>query len=163
MNLIPWRQKREQGDGAESTETALSRFRGEVDSLFERFLRDPWWEEPSELLPARLGWGPRLDLAESDDEVTVKLELPGVDPKEVEINVTGNVLSVRGEKKQEHEEKEKNYRRVERRYGAFHRSIQLPGTVDPDKVDAQYKNGLLTITLGKREDLRPKRIAVRHA
>jgi len=162
MNLIPWRPKGLERAG-ESVDNALVRFRGEVENLFDRFFRDAWGTSALESLPARFGWGPRMDLAESENDVVVKVELPGIDPKNVEIDVTGTVLTIRGEKKQEKEERKRDYHYVEREYGSFSRSVQLPASVDPNQVDAAYKDGLLTVTLGKRPEAKPKRITVRHA
>jgi len=138
----------------------MTRLRDEVESLFSRFANDPW------------GWGGletgltawprsfRADMAESDDEVIVTLELPGVDSKDLDINVSGQTLTVRGEKREDREEKERSYHYVERQFGSFHRSIPLPASVDADKVDASFKNGVLTIRLGKRPEARPKKIPV---
>lgn len=163
MNLIPWRNKRTNSNGGSAGETSLARLRSEMDNLFDRFFQDPWAMDFAGPLQSGWDWGPRTDLAESDTEVTVTAELPGVDPRDVEIDVSGNLLTIHGEKKQEHHEKKRNYRYSERRFGSFHRSIQLPSYVDPDKVDASYKNGTLTVTLAKRPDARPKKITVRQA
>lgn len=153
MNLIPWRIKTEErANGG----TGLARVRSEMDQLFEHFFRDPWGA-----LAHIPSGGPALDLAENDKEVTVTAELPGVDPKDVDIDVAGNMLTIRGEKKQEHEEKDRDYHFVERRFGRFQRSIQLPSSVDPDKVEAVCKNGTLTITLAKRPDAMRKKIEVK--
>lgn len=153
MNLIPWRNKSvARTDGGSS----ITRLRSDVDQLFEQFFRDPWGS-----MLRGLGEGPLVDVAESDDAVTVSAELPGVDPKEIDIDVSGNVLTIRGEKKQEHEEKDRNYHFVERSFGRFQRSIQLPASVDPDKVDAVCKNGTLTITLNKKPDAQRKRIEIK--
>lgn len=161
MNLIPWRNKRAAGNGPRTEERPLARLRGEMDQLFERFWRDPWSTSFADLMPAGVGVGLRLNLAESENDVTLTAELPGVDPKDVEISVTDNMLTLSGEKKQEKEEKKRNYHYVERSFGSFRRSIQLPSSVNPNKVEAAYKNGVLTVTLQKRPDAKPKRIAVK--
>jgi len=161
MSIIPWRNKRENRNGATAEEHPLARLRVEMDHLFERFWRDPGGSSFADLLPSGVGVGLRLNLAESENEVTVTAELPGVDPKDVEISVTDNLLTIRGEKKQEKEEKKRNYHYVERSFGSFHRSIPLPSSVDSNKVDAHYKNGVLTVTLQKRPEAKPKRIAVK--
>lgn len=161
MSLIPWRQKREDRPSSVDPWAPLARFRGEMDNLFERFFGDVWGTSMLESLPARLGWGPRIDLAESENEITVKAELPGVEPNEVSVDVIGNTLTIRGEKKQEKEEKRENYHCVERQYGSFHRSVQLPASVDPNKVEAVFKNGVLTITMPKRPEAKAKRITVK--
>jgi HSP20 family protein len=162
MNVVPWRNKTE--DRIETAfDSALSRFRHEMDSFFDRFFGGGWGPPALESLPARFGYGPRIDLAETDTEVTIKAELPGIDPKEVDLRVEGNTLTLRGEKRQEREEKRRDYRYVERQYGSFQRSIQLPGSVDPEKVDASYKDGILTVIIAKRPEARAKRITVRNA
>jgi HSP20 family protein len=91
------------------------------------------------------------------------MELPGVRPEDVDIRITGGVLTIRGEKREEKEEKNKNLHFTERSFGSFQRSVQLPSTVDPDKVEATFKNGVLTVTVAKHADAKPKRIKVRNA
>lgn len=163
MSLIPWRGKQDVRPGETTVETSLARLRNELGSLFDQFFRDPWGSSLLESLPARAGWGPRVDLAETEDAVVLTAEMPGIAPQDVEINVTGNVLTIRGRKHQEKEEKGKDFHYVERHYGDFHRAVQLPGSVDPDKVDATVKDGVLTVNLAKRADAKPKRIPVRNA
>ena len=133
-----------------------------MDHAFERFWRDPWSASFGDIFPSQSDFGLRLNLAESDNDVTVTAELPGVDPKDIDIDVSGNALTIRGEKKEEREDKKKNYHYVERSYGSFHRSVQLPSSVDPSNVDATYKNGVLTVTLAKHAEAKPKRITVKH-
>jgi HSP20 family protein len=119
--------------------------RREMDRVFERFL-EPLWEE----MPAATGeWAPSLDISETKDALVVKAEVPGVDPKDIEISLRGDYLTVRGEKRHEKEEKDEKYHRVERSYGSFMRAVQLPAATDANKVTATFKNGLLTITLPK--------------
>lgn len=160
MTLIPWKKKRG-SDGGDVIESPLAQFRGEMDSLFDRFLRDPFGAMDVEAPPAAVRGFPRTDLAESDNEVTLTMELPGIDPGNVEIDVTGGLLTVRGEKRHEHEEKRERCHFVERQYGTFHRSVQLPASADADKVDATFRDGLLTIKVAKRPGVKPKRIAVK--
>ncbi len=162
MNLIPWRRKRETGEQREQSETSLANLRHDMDSLFDRFLRDPWGWGDFDSPAAGLMSMPRTDLADTENEVTVTMEVPGVDPKNVDISITGDVLTVRGEKTEEKKEK-KNYHYVERQHGSFHRSVQLPSTVDPSKVDATFKNGVLSISVAKNPEAKPKRITVRNA
>jgi len=162
MNLIPWRNKRENKDVITAESHPLARLRGEMDQLFERFWRDPWSAGLSDLFPSCSGLGLRINLAESDHDVTVTAELPGINPEDVDISVSGNVLAIRGEKNEEKEDKKRDYHYVERSYGSFHRSVQLPSSVDPSQVDATYKNGVLTVTLAKHAKAKPKRITVRH-
>lgn len=162
MNIIPWRNKKAEPT-VEPAESSLAPLRDEMSRLFERFFREPFDVGLSEAWPAAFGRGVRMDLAESEKDVVIKAELPGVDPKDVEINVTGNLLTVHGEKKEEKEEKKRDYHFVERSHGSFHRSVQLPSSANRDKVDATFKNGVLTITLEKHPEAKPKRISVRQA
>lgn len=162
MNLIPWRNKRESENVTTADPFPLARFRNSLDEAFERMWRDPWGAGLTDLFPLRAGFGLKTDLAESVSEVTVTAELPGVDPEDVDISVSGNTLTIRGEKKQEKKDKKQDYHYVERHYGSFHRSIQLPNTVDPDKIEANYKNGVLTVTIPKHAEAKPRRITVKH-
>jgi len=158
MNLIPWRNKSMESS-RRSEPTTLPSLRREIDDLFDQFLGEPFGGSLSRMFGGWAG-GLRTDLAESDDEVVVSAELPGVDPKEVEINVTGDALIISGEKKEEHEDKHRNYHYMERQFGSFHRSVRLPAYVDPDKVDATFKNGVLTVTIAKKPDAKPRKIKV---
>ena len=92
---------------------------------------------------------PRVNVAETEKEVKVTAELPGVEEKDIEVNLTGDVLTLKGEKRAETEEKGKNFHRVERRYGSFARAVEMPAEVDPGKVTAVFKKGVLTVTLAK--------------
>ncbi len=135
----------------------LASLRDWMDRLWsESFWRPFGWLAPGETV-ATLA----LDIFESDDEVTVRALLPGVRPEEVEISVTGGVLTIHGEEKEEKEEKKGSYHLRERRYGAFRRSIQLPVSVNAEKAEASLKDGVLTVTLPKKEEARPKRIQVK--
>ena len=161
MDLIRWRNKhRALGS---TVEHPLATFRNEVENLFDRFLRDPWGTNWSGMMTPATRSVPQLDLVESDNDVTVRAELPGVRPEDVKIEVSGNVLRLAGEKSQEKEEKGQNCCYCERQFGSFTRMIQLPSTVDPDKVEATYKDGVLTIRLSKHPGVKPKRIPVRNA
>lgn len=106
-------------------------------------------------------WSPLTDIVEEKDRYVFKTDLPGVDPKEVKINLVDGRLSISGERKMETEEKEKNYHRVERSYGKYYRSFTLPRTVQADKIDAEFKNGQLMITVPKAEEAKPKEISVK--
>jgi HSP20 family protein len=94
---------------------------------------------------------PRVDIKETDNEIKISAELPGMDEKDIDITIAGNTLTIKGEKKEEREEKEANYYRSERRFGSFSRVIDLPEEVDTNKVDAMFKKGVLSITLAKSE------------
>ncbi len=103
---------------------------------------------------------PPVDVYEDEHAITLKLEVPGVDQKDIDIRLENNTLIVRGERKFEKEEKEENFHRIERRYGAFSRSFTLPNTVDPDQCAADFENGVLKIRLAKRAEAKPKQIKV---
>lgn len=104
-----------------------------------------------------------MDVSETGKKVIVKAEIPGMDPKDIDISVTGNRLTLRGERKHEHEEKGENLHRVERSYGVFSRTIELPADVDSNKVEATYKKGVLKVNLPKTKESAVKKIAVKVA
>jgi HSP20 family protein len=106
-------------------------------------------------------WRPVVDVAETESDIIVKAEIPGIDPKDVDISITGDTLTLKGEKKEEKENTGKCYHRVESSYGSFNRVITLPASVDVDKVTAEGKNGLLEITLPKKEESKAKKINVK--
>jgi len=106
-------------------------------------------------------WRPVVDVAETESDIIVKAEIPGIDPKDVDISITGDTLTLKGEKKEEKENTGKCYHRVESSYGSFKRVITLPASVDVDKVTAEGKNGLLEITLPKKEESKAKKINVK--
>ena len=147
-SLVPWRRRDE-----------LTSFRREMDRLFDRFF-EGW---PFRLSAEEGEWAPSVDVSETAKEVIVKAELPGMDPKDVDVTVRGDVLSLRGERKREEEEKGENFHRLERSYGAFARSIRLPAEVDAAKVKATYKNGVLNISLPKTKAASAKKIEVKAA
>ena len=160
MTLIPWRNKGKEIEPRETGLTSsLQRFREEIDRTFERFFQDPWGTFESGL-SALGGWAPAVDLTQSDRDVTLRAELPGLDPKDLDITIRGDVLTLAGEKKESMEEKGKDFAYSERRFGSFRRSIQLPASVDPDKVSATHENGVLTIIIEKLQAERPERIKV---
>ena len=106
-------------------------------------------------------WCPAVDVSESEKELLVSADLPGVDSKDVEITVKENILTLTGERKTEKEDKGESYHRVERAYGSFSRSFVLPSTVDETKVSAEYKDGVLRVHLPKREEVQPRKIEVK--
>ncbi len=154
MNLIPWRKS----DRSELQ--PLSTLERETESFFGDFFSDSWLRGFFRSEGAS-GFTPAVDLRETDDKVLVEAELPGVDPKDVQVHVEGNLLRIRGERKQEKEEKTKGYYRVERSFGQFERVLNLPEGVDPEKVEAGFKNGLLTIELEKVPIAKPRSIEVK--
>ncbi len=106
------------------------------------------------------GWSPSVDVMESDEEIILKAELPGIELKDVEVLINDNILTLRGERKFEKEEKKENYHRIERSYGAFQRSFTLPATVEQDKVKAKMKDGILEVRLPKAKEAKSKKIEI---
>ena len=105
-------------------------------------------------------WAPNVDIYETEQELVVKADLPDVNPKELDIRVENNILTIRGERKFEKKMNEENYLRVERSYGSFARSFTLSNTVNAEAIKADYQNGVLTLTIPKREEAKPKQIKV---
>jgi len=127
---------------------------------FDRLFREtfsPFFRE-SEL--STRTWAPPVDIYEDENKLVLKADLPGVEPKDVEIKVEDGMLYLNGERKFEKEVKEENYHRVERSYGAFSRSFSLPTSIDSEKIAAEYKDGQLILTMPKREEAKPKTIKV---
>jgi len=105
-------------------------------------------------------WAPAVDIFETESDIVLKAELPGVNPNDVEIKVEDSTLYLKGERKFEKEVKEESYHRIERSYGSFARSFSLPNSINAEKVKAEYKDGLLTLTLPKREEAKPRAIKI---
>lgn len=135
----------------------LEPFRKEMEGVMEKFFGEDAGNGKASLVKT---WAPRVDVEETDKEIVVKADLPGVDPKAIEISVENGILTVRGEKKEEKEEKNKNYHRVERFAGSFSRAIALPPGADAEKVSATSTNGVVTITVPKKLGAQPKKITV---
>ncbi len=156
-NLIPWTRNQKQRNASAANMAPFSQMRLDWDRLFDRVLDDAWspWAGTSIGMP--------LDLAETDDEIRVRAEVPGIEPKELAISLAGEILTISGEKSDEQESRDESRSWSERSFGAFQRSVRLPCPVDPDRVRAEHKNGVVTITLQKAEAVRPKRIAVKSA
>lgn len=127
-----------------------------VDDFVERFFYGwPTFEKGSDY-----SWSPRVDIHETDKEITLDVELPGLDKKDITVEVKNNTLTVSGERKSERKSEEGQCSRVERHFGRFERSFGLPDTVATDKVGAEYKNGVLTLTLPKTEKAIPKKVQI---
>jgi HSP20 family protein len=128
----------------------------EIERLFDDFSRGYPALGTQELWPS-------MDVTETDKEIELTAELPGLEEKDVQINVADNVLTIRGEKKAEKEEKDKNYRVVERSYGSFARSLELPPGIDPDQIKASIAKGILTVTVPKPAAAQVKKVPVKTA
>ena len=127
---------------------------------FDRLFREAFSPVMGEGEVSTRTWAPPVDIYENGDNLVLKAELPGINPDDVEVRVEDNNLYLKGERKFEKEVKEENYHRVERVYGSFARTFSLPNSIDSDKVAANYKDGILTLTLPKREEAKPKTIKI---
>jgi HSP20 family protein len=149
MNLTPFRR-----GGQMDLFQQLQR---EMDQLMRRFFGDA---ELSSGQTNLIAWSPQVDVEEDDKQFVIKADLPGVDPKDLEVSVIENSLILRGHKKEEREEKKKNYHRVERFEGQFYREIPLPRGIDADQIQAKCANGVVTVTVPKKAESQPKKITV---
>jgi HSP20 family protein len=135
----------------------LSVLQDRMNRLFDDAGRGGWRaDEPA----ATTTWSPAVDIFETEGEIIVKAELPGVDRKDIALNLENNVLTLKGERRFEKETKEENYHRIERAYGAFSRAFSIPTTVDEEKIRADYRDGILKIALPKKEQAKPKQIRI---
>jgi HSP20 family protein len=144
FEMVPWRRNR----GALARPT-----RDLFDVFFEDLALPDFWT-------AEKGWRPAFDVSEAESEIVVKAELPGMDVKDIDIALTDGLLTIKGERKMEKEDKEENYHRIERQFGSFSRSLNLGTKVRTDGIEASYKDGILTVTLPKVEESKPKKIEV---
>ena len=132
----------------------LSTLQGQFNRLFNETFRNQAEES------ALTTWAPAVDIYETPNELVVKADLPDVNEKDIDVRVENNLLTIREERKFEKSVSEDNYLRVERTYGAFSRSFSLPNTVNAEAIGAEYKNGVLTVTLPKREESKPRQVKV---
>ena len=147
----PWRRR---GEG----DLVPLNLRDDISRLYDMVTHGDFGLEPFR------DWGkffPALDVSEDDTTVTVKAEVPGLAPKDIDISISGNTLTIKGEKTEERQDEGKNYHRSERRYGEFTRTVTLPANVDADKIKAECNKGVLKITLPKLESEKPKRIPIK--
>ena len=149
FEILPWQRKKE------SDVNILQR---KIDNIYDQFFGPNFL--PSTYLFGDRDWDPKLDISEGKKDITIKVEIPGIEAKDLDISIDGRLLTIRGEKKQEQKEKEETYYRVERSYGYFKRTIELPAYVHTDKVDASYKRGVLKMKLRKLKESKTKRIKV---
>jgi HSP20 family protein len=130
-----------------------------LQDRMNRLFRDSFGEGREDALTTS-SFAPAIDVYEDEHNVTLKIEVPGIDEKDIDVRIENNTLTVNGERNFEKEEKEENFRRVERQYGSFTRSFTLPNTVDAEQVSANYDKGVLKIKLAKRAEAKPKQIKV---
>ncbi len=125
-----------------------------------RLFLDFFGRTPGRRLVGDSLWAPVMDIEETKDDIIVKAEIPGMTKEDVKIQVTGDIITISGERKREEETKDKTYHRIERSYGQFQRMITLPSEVQSAKAKASYENGVLTIKLPKSEEIKPKEISI---
>jgi HSP20 family protein len=137
-------------------------FSGLQDRLNQvnRLFRESYSPESPEEALTTTSFAPPVDIYEDQHTISLKMEVPGIDEKDIDVRIEGNTLTVHGERKFEKDEKEENYRRIERQYGSFTRSFTLPSSVDPTQVSANYDKGVLKINLAKKAEAKPKQIKV---
>ena len=131
-----------------------------LQDRMNRLFRESYGPEGREESLTSTTFAPPVDVYEDEHNVTLKIEVPGIDEKDIDVRIENNVLTVHGERKFEKEEKEENFRRVERQYGSFTRTFTLPNTVDAELVSANYEKGILKVTLPKKAEAKPKQIKV---
>ena len=136
----------------------ISTVRNEMDRLWNRFLDD--WPLPTMFSK---GWAPMADISETKDKLIVKAELPGLDPEDIKLSLSGDLLTIKGEKKKEKEEKDEHHYSLERYSGEFQRSFRLPVEVQADKIDAKFDKGVLTIAMPKTAKTQKKEIKINKA
>ena len=164
-DLIPWKKKdpaqQEKERSIQTSDQPVLTFQQEMNRLFDDFFGRSALEPFGAFGQDWDTFSPRVDVSETDSEIVVSAELPGLDDEDIEVNLARGLLTISGEKKQEKEKKGRNYYRVERSYGSFQRSVALPAEVDTSKVDAVFKKGVLTVTLPKKGGKTHKRISVK--
>lgn len=153
MAIIPWRQKKDLWQPLGE----LENLQNEMNRLFD-FSIGRWPVRGMGLMEGE--WSPTVDVYDSKDNMMVKADIPGMKKEDIDISVHGDILTIKGEKKEETETKENNYVKTERFYGSFNRVLTLPSEIDESKVKASYKDGVLDIILPKKEEHKPKQIKV---
>jgi len=132
-----------------------------LQNRLNRFVRQAYSPEGPEEALTTTSFAPPVDIYEDEHNITLKMEVPGIDEKDIDVRIESNTLTVRGERKFEKEEKEENFRRVERQYGGFTRSFTLPSSVETENIQANYDKGVLEIRLAKKAEAKPKQIKVK--
>lgn len=160
-DLIPWGSNKGNEIAKREQDNPVFSLQRDVNRIFEDFWRR--FDQSFGAWGPRDAGGPRADIAETDETLEVSIELPGLEQNEVDVSLTDSELIIKGEKKSERDENRKGYHLSERSYGSFYRTIPLPSGVDTDKVNAEFRNGVLTVTLPKTKEAlsRVKKIAVK--
>lgn len=165
-DLIPWNRDNDFGIVKHEPDSPFYSLQREMNRMFDSFSRSFFDDFP---LSKDMGFAhtvvPRINVAETESEVEITAELPGMEEKDIEVNLSKDALVIKGEKKTEKEDKKKGYRLVERTYGSFHRTIPVPAGVESEKVEAKFRNGVLTVVLPKTKEAQKemKKIAIKSA
>jgi len=146
MAIVPSR-KNEERSLAQRGGDPLNHLRNQINRVFDDFFGESWLTPRREMAA---GFWPQVDVTETDKEIKVSADIPGVEPKDIDVSVEDGMLTIKGEKKYERQEKEKRQYRMERSYGSFERAIELPAEVDESKAKAEFKKGVLRLALPKR-------------
>ena len=151
-HLVPWRGPSSELEVRNGFRDPFSALSHRMERLFGDFFDDFGLETSSSLDHRTGGFSPSLDVSQTDKEITVSVEVPGIEPKDIELSLTKDYLTINGHKKEQSRDESKHYHRLERCYGSFRRVVPLGYPVDQDKVEAEFNNGILTITLPKAPD-----------
>ena len=149
FDVLPWKRNKD---------NQVKKFRREGEDMYGQFFEPEFF--PSAFFLGKNKWTPKLDISEGKKDITIKAEVPGIEARDFDISLDGRILTIKGQKKEEQKENEETYYRVERSYGYFSRTIELPAEVDPNKVEASYRRGILKIKLRKTKSSETKRIQV---
>ena len=163
-DIIPWRRKKDDGKlirRAQDEGNPFLALHREMNQLFDDFFGslggDLGWPRSSGLRNRADAWSLNVDVSETEDEVRVVADVPGMEEKDIEVELSDNLLTIKGEKQEERDEKKADYHLVERSYGSFQRSIPLPGGMEQDNAKARFKNGVLTISIPKSSEAKQSR------
>ena len=151
MNLALWKSRH-------PFNGEIARLRDEMDRTIDRLLGGSLIEPKATRLE---GWAPVVDVSETDAEVVIRAEVPGINPGDIDVSISGNTLSISGSKKDECEKSGEDFYQCERRFGAFRRVVELPETIDPDKVTADSDAGIITVRVAKKVGVKPRHVPVR--
>lgn len=161
-DLITWNRKKEDSQvpihrsETKSEAHPAERFHHDMNRLFDDFFKDFGWPTSSLSREWGTSFSPSINVSEGDKSIEISAELPGMDEKDIQVSLTKDILTIKGEKKQEKEEKNKEYYHVERSYGSFQRSLQLPCEIEADKIKADFKKGVLNIKIPKSKEAQEK-------
>ncbi len=170
MNIIPWRRtqnvpvtRREPATDTASRAGSLAAFRSEMDRLLEGFVRGSWLE-PAAAWSRSGDWPsafvPTVDVTEGPRRITIRAEVPGIDPSDIEVSVSGSMLTIQGRKEESTEDREDDRFHCERRFGSFTRTIELPEAADLDAIEAEQHHGVLTIRVPRQAEAAPRKVEV---